>query len=181
MTRKPIDRFSSLIGSGGAFAEKFGSALASGFHQLFLFAIGAAIVWSALATFQDLLAKQHATVDDVLLLFIYLELGATVGIYFRTRSLPVRYLIYVAITALTRLLIGMIGVDHSADIHIVTVTASILLLALGILVLRIGSFKYPTPQPAADAEGETDIWRLSGRRNRTNSPVANANARSAKN
>ncbi|MFC1357094.1 MAG: hypothetical protein G8D58_10720 [gamma proteobacterium symbiont of Phacoides pectinatus] len=41
---------------------------------------------------------------DVLLLFIYLELGAMVGIYFKTKRLPVRFLIYIAITALTRLL-----------------------------------------------------------------------------
>ena len=42
-----------------------------------------------------------ASAEDILLLFIYLELGAMVGIYFRTNRLPVRFLIYVAITALT--------------------------------------------------------------------------------
>ncbi len=36
-------------------------------------------------------------------LFIYLELGAMVGIYFKTNHMPVRFLIYIAITALTRL------------------------------------------------------------------------------
>ena len=62
-------------------------------------------------------------------------------------------MIHAPVSTLTRLLIGMIGVDHSADFHIVTVTVSIRLLAVGILVLRIGSFKYPTPRPATDAEG----------------------------
>jgi len=38
-------------------------------------------------------------------LFIYLEIGAMIGIYFKTTRLPVRYLIYVAITALGRVLI----------------------------------------------------------------------------
>jgi len=28
--------------------------------------------------------KGHITIDDILLLFIYLELGAMVGIYFKT-------------------------------------------------------------------------------------------------
>lgn len=38
--------------------------------------------------------------------FHYLESGAMVCIYFKTNHMPVRYLIYVAITALTRMLIG---------------------------------------------------------------------------
>jgi phosphate starvation-inducible membrane PsiE len=34
--------------------------------------------------FLGMLEKGHITVDDILLLFIYLELGAMVGIYFKT-------------------------------------------------------------------------------------------------
>ena len=45
----------------------------------------------------------------MLLLFIYLEVGAMVGIYFKTNHMPVRFLIYVAITALTRHLVGFVN------------------------------------------------------------------------
>jgi hypothetical protein len=46
------------------------------------------------------------------LLFIYLEIGAMVGIYFKTTRLPVRYLLYIAITALARVLIEMVSAEH---------------------------------------------------------------------
>jgi len=87
-------------------SEVVGSLLVDAFHHLALFAIGGAIVWSAVYAFAGMAAKGHASIDDILLLFIYLELGAMVGIYFKTNHMPVRYLIYVAMTALTRMLIS---------------------------------------------------------------------------
>ena len=65
-------------------ANRVGNFLVRGFHYLALFAIGSAIVWSAFFTFLDLLEKTSASIEDILLLFIYLELGAIVGIYFKT-------------------------------------------------------------------------------------------------
>jgi len=126
--------------------EKIGNTLTTGFHLTALFAIGATIVWSAILAFADMIDKNHAGIEDILLLFIYLELGAMVGIYFQTNHMPVRFLIYVAITALTRLMIGMVNVSHTADWHILIISGSILLLAIGILILRIGSYKYPAPK-----------------------------------
>ena len=65
--------------------------------------------------------KGHASIDDILLLFIYLELGAMVGIYFKTNHMPVRFLIYVAMTALTRLLISDIHAHQCYDIAVIAV------------------------------------------------------------
>ena len=86
------------------FSRVTGDLLVDAFHYLALFAIGGAVVWSAVHAFVGMVAKGHATIEDILLLFIYLELGAMVGIYFKTNHMPVRFLIYVGITALTRLL-----------------------------------------------------------------------------
>jgi phosphate starvation-inducible membrane PsiE len=83
-----------------------------GFHYLALFAIGATTVWSALAAFCEMFAKGRAELSDILLLFIYLEIGAMVGIYFKTTRRRVRYLIYIAITALGRVLIEIGGAEH---------------------------------------------------------------------
>ncbi len=130
-------------------AERLGSLLVDGFHYLALFAIGGAIVWSAAHAFVGMAAKGAASIEDILLLFIYLELGAMVGIYFKTNHMPVRFLIYVAITALTRLLIGDIQAHHRPDWGIVMVAGAILLLALANLVVRYGSAKYPSA-PAVD-------------------------------
>ena len=126
------------------FSEVVGALLVDAFHYLALFAIGAAIVWSAVHAFVGMAGKGHASIDDILLLFIYLELGAMVGIYFKTNHMPVRFLIYVGITALTRLLVGDIAAHHTLDWGIVTVPVAILLLALANLVVRFGSARFPS-------------------------------------
>ena len=128
------------------FADVLGKFLADGFHYLALFAIGGAIVWSAGVAFIEMAGKGHASIDDILLLFIYLELGAMVGIYFKTNHMPVRFLIYVAMTALTRMLISDVSAHHRPDMGAILVSAAILLLAVATLVIRYGSFKYPSGQ-----------------------------------
>jgi len=131
-------------------ADVIGHMLVRSFHLLALFAIGAATVWSALQEFLGMIAVGRAEVADILLLFIYLELGAMVGIYFMTNRMPVRFLIYVGITALTRLLIEVISKTHDADQTVLIICVAILLLAVAVLILRIGSVKFPSP--GADEE-----------------------------
>ena len=126
--------------------ETLGNTLVYWFHLLALFAIGASIVWSALFAFMAMAEQGHAKVEDILLLFIYLELGAMIGIYFKTNHMPVRFLIYVAMTALTRMLIGFINVEHQPGEGILVITGAILLLAVAVLLLRFGSHRYPSLQ-----------------------------------
>ena len=130
-------------------ANKVGNFLVRAFHYLALFAIGSAIVWSAFFTFIELLEKTSASIEDILLLFIYLELGAIVGIYFKTDHMPVRFLIYVGITALTRMLLEYLNKWHSSptdQIHyeILIICGGIVMLAIGILILRYASHNYPS-------------------------------------
>jgi len=129
--------------------DRLGGFLVDAFNYLALFAIGGAVVWSAGYAFVGMAAKGHASIDDILLLFIYLELGAMVGIYFKTNRMPVRFLIYVGITGLTRLLVGDIAIHHKLDWGLVMVSGSILLLALANLVVRYGSARFPSA-PADD-------------------------------
>ena len=127
------------------FANDAGSLLVDAFHYLALFAIGGTIVWSAIHAFAAMIAEGRATIDDILLLFIYLELGAMVGIYFITNHMPVRFLIYVSITALTRMLIANIQHDHTPTLGILLISGGILMLALATLVIRYGSARFPSP------------------------------------
>ncbi|MFU3618828.1 phosphate-starvation-inducible protein PsiE [Pseudomonas paraeruginosa] len=145
-------------------AESLGNLLVEAFHYLALFAIGATVFWAAGAAFLGMLDKGHASIDDILLLFIYLELGAMVGIYFKTNHMPVRFLIYVAMTALTRLMIADIQHNHTPDDGIILVSVALLLLALAILVVRYASARFPSakadgaaPRRVAseDPEGES--------------------------
>ena len=133
-------------------ADTVGEFLVDAFHFLALFAIGATTVWSAGVAFIRMVAQGGASLADILLLFIYLEIGAMVGIYFKTTQLPVRYLIYVAITALGRVLIEIVGAEHRTGMDILVVTGAILLLSFAVLILRFGSYKFPSKTPAADGQ-----------------------------
>jgi protein PsiE len=119
-------------------ADTIGRFLVDAFHLLALFAIGATIVWSAAAVFIGMAAEGHASLGDILLLFIYLEFGAMIGIYFKTTRLPVRYLMYIAMTALGRVLIEIVGAEHRTGMVILVIAGAILLLSLAVLVLRFG-------------------------------------------
>lgn len=87
--------------------------------------------------------KGTATIQDLLLLFIYLEVGAMVGIYFKTNHMPVRFLIYVAITAVTRLIIDLVN-KHEANMEILLLGTTILILALANALVRYASNKFPS-------------------------------------
>lgn len=126
-------------------ADAFGTLLVDGFHYLALFAIGATTVWSAAAAFFGMLGKGRAELADILLLFIYLEIGAMIGIYFKTTELPVRYLIYIAITALGRVLIELVGAEHRTGYDLLIVAGAILVLSFALLMLRFASRKHDPP------------------------------------
>ena len=128
-----------------ALLDRGGNLAVESFNYLALFIIGCMVIWSAGHTVIDILTvKKFASIDDILLLFIYLELGAMVGIYFKTNHMPVRFLIYIAITALTRLLISDIQHTHKASMDQVIITGSILILAFAILIVRYASWNYPS-------------------------------------
>lgn len=123
--------------------EKLGHYMVDLFQFAALFIIGGTIVWSGITTYVDLIAKGSAEIDDILLLFIYLELGAMVGIYFKTNRLPVQFLIYVAITVMTRSLASTLNVSEMPDMRLLSITGSTLILALSVFVLRFASWKFP--------------------------------------
>jgi protein PsiE len=80
------------------------------------------------------------TLGDLLLLFLYLEILAMVGLYFKSGRLPVRFPIYIAIVALSRYLV--LDMKNLDEYRIIGVTASILLLTLAVLVIRYGHTRY---------------------------------------
>ncbi|MBL3598810.1 MAG: phosphate-starvation-inducible PsiE family protein [gamma proteobacterium endosymbiont of Lamellibrachia anaximandri] len=124
--------------------EKAGDLMVEVFHTVGLFVIGATVIWSSVTVYLEMISHGHATLKDILLLFIYLELGAMVGIYFKTRRMPVQFLIYIAVTALTRLL--TIDIKAMSNETILTLTGAILMLTFAILVLRYGTSKLSNQQ-----------------------------------
>jgi protein PsiE len=147
--------------------DRLGNALVSGFQLTALFVIGATIVWSAAHDYMEMMRAGRARIDEILLLFIYLELGAMVGIYFRTDRLPVLFLLYVAITALTR----FFAVDLKAFPveQLLFGTGSILVLTLAVLVLQISQSKFMASARPAAPGGEIDFGPETGSRHHSES------------
>ena len=124
--------------------DRAGDVLVTVFHKLALFTIGAATVWAAGWTFLDLFTKHHATIADLLLMFIYLEIGAMVGIYFKTNHMPVRFLLYIAITALTRHMVDIMSHSPIKIDEMLAVAGATLVIAISVLIVRYTSAKFPS-------------------------------------
>lgn len=81
------------------------------------------------------------TLADLLLMFLYLEVLAMVGIYFESGKLPVRFPIYIAIVALARYLV--LDMKNLDQWHMIGVASAILLLTLAVLAIRFGHVRLP--------------------------------------
>ena len=89
---------------------------------------------------------QHREVQlsDLLLMFLYLEVIAMVGIYYEEHKLPVRYPIYIAIVALSRFIIlESKNLDWQ---NMLGIGATILILTLSVFIVRYGHVKLPWRQ-----------------------------------
>ncbi len=128
--------------------QRVGNVLVDIFHYLALFIIGATVVWSAVFEYFHMMEKGYAELKDILLLFIYLELGAMIGIYFKTHRLPVQFLIFIAITALSRHLV--IDVQHVSDhfhlLLLAVISGSIVLLSGALYVLTVTAKRFGRPE-----------------------------------
>jgi protein PsiE len=81
------------------------------------------------------------TLADLLLLFIYLEVLAMVGIYLRSGKLPVRMPLYIAIVALARYMI--LDMKNLDTLRMIGLAGAVLIIAIAILAIRYGHTKYP--------------------------------------
>ncbi len=125
--------------------DRLGDFLIETFHIVGLFAIGGTIVWSAVSEYIVIMQYESgfASLKDILLLFIYLELGAMTGIYFKTHKMPVIFLIFIAITAITRfMVIDMKFLVSNDKFNLMIMVVSILVLSISAGVLRFTEKKY---------------------------------------
>ncbi|MDA8364819.1 MAG: phosphate-starvation-inducible PsiE family protein [Gammaproteobacteria bacterium] len=79
--------------------------------------------------------------QDILLLFIYLEIITMVGLYFSSGKLPLRYTLYIAMVAIARYII--LGMKGMTGWTVVALSGSVFVLALTTLVIGYGDTKFP--------------------------------------
>ncbi len=90
---------------------------------------------------QTMYLAHNVLLQDILMLFIFLEILTMVGLYFSSGKLPLRYPIYIAIVAIARYI--TIGMKQMDGWTIISLSLAILILALTVLVLRYGQVKFP--------------------------------------
>ncbi|HTY02646.1 MAG TPA: phosphate-starvation-inducible PsiE family protein [Rhodocyclaceae bacterium] len=83
---------------------------------------------------------------DLLLMFLYLEVLAMIGQYFKSGHLPVRYPLYIAMVALARYMI--LDIKDMTEWRMLSVAAAILLLTLAVLAIRFGHVRFPYGEDA---------------------------------
>jgi len=132
-------------------AEKLGRRALYVTEVAVLAVIALATVIAILQEIALMVANREVTLADLLLLFIFLEVLAMVGIYLKSGRLPVRLPLYIAIVALARyIIIDMKAMDFW---EMLAVTLGILLITVAILILRYGHVRYPyTDESGAEAE-----------------------------
>ena len=92
---------------------------------------------TVLATFEEVLKIYHANsvqLADLLLLFIYTEVLGMIGIFFVSNRIPITLPIFIAMTAISRLIILQ---GKEMDMSFLLYEAgAILVLAISVLVVR---------------------------------------------
>lgn len=85
--------------------------------------------------------NRHVSLADLLLMFIYLEVLAMVGLYLKSGKLPVRMPLYIVIVALARYM--ALDMKNLETWRMLGLAGAILVVAMAILVIRFGHARYP--------------------------------------
>ena len=94
-------------------------------------------IFTLLATFEEVLKiydVRSVQLADLLLLFIYTEVLGMIGIFFVSNRIPITLPIFIAMTAISRLII-LQGKEMDMSFLLYEATA-ILILAIAVLVVR---------------------------------------------
>jgi len=89
----------------------------------------------------SMFVAMQVTLADLLLLFIYLEVLAMVGIYLKSGKLPVRMPLYIAIVEIARYII--LDMKNLDTLRMLGLAGAVLILALSILAIRYGHCRFP--------------------------------------
>ncbi len=123
--------------------QQFNQKLLSLVEHIGLLVIAIATVVAMASEVTAMVRAMQVGLADLLLLFLFLEVLAMVGAYYRSGKLPVRFPLYISMVALARYLV--LDIKGMEDWRMLAITASILLLTLAVLVVRIGHVRYPYP------------------------------------
>ena len=96
----------------------------------------------------NMVTARYVALSDLLMMFLYLEVLAMIGQYFKSGQLPVRFPLYIAMVALARYLI--LDLKELTEWRMLAVAAAIFLLTLAVLAIRYGHVRYPYREDLAE-------------------------------
>ncbi len=113
---------------------------------------------TTIAMYQEamvMVESKRVALADLLLMFLYLEVLAMIGQYFRSGQLPVRFPLYIGMVALARYLI--LDLKEMSEWRMLAVAAAIFLLTVAVLVIRYGHVRYPYREDADENSGKAYV------------------------
>ena len=113
---------------------------------------------TTIAMYQEamlMVASHRVALADLLLMFLYLEVLAMIGQYFKSGQLPVRFPLYIGMVALARYLI--LDLKEMTEWRMLAVAAAIFLLTVAVLVIRYGHVRYPYREDADEKSAKAYV------------------------
>ena len=123
------------------------------FEGVGLIVIAIATIYAGYQETMLMVHNERVTLADLLLMFLYLEILTLVGLYFESGKLPVRFPLYIAMVAMARYVI--VDIKEMDNFRLLGVSASIVLMAVAVLVIRYGHVRYPYIEDLENMEDAT--------------------------
>ena len=103
-------------------------------EKILLVAIALATIFATGQEILKLVENRSVELADLLLLFIYTEVLGMVGVFYRSNKIPITLPLFIAITALSRMII--LQGKGSDPQNLIYESGAVLLLAISCLIIR---------------------------------------------
>ena len=104
-------------------------------EKTFLILIGLFAIVAMGQEIYDIIQRRHVELKDLLLMFIFAEVIGMLGVYYSSKRIPIDLPLFIAVTALARLII--LGDKENMDgMTLIYESGAILLIACGGFIIR---------------------------------------------
>ncbi len=104
-------------------------------EKAFLITIGLFAIMAMGQEVWAIIARQHVELKDLLLMFIFAEVIGMLGVYYSSKRIPIDLPLFIAVTALARLII-LGDKENFNGMTLLAESGAILLIACGGFVIR---------------------------------------------
>lgn len=141
-----FDRMRRLFSNGLGLIEYLG-----------LLVIGIATTVAMFHEVVAMIAAHRVQLADLLMMFLYLEVLAMIGQYFKSGQLPVRFPMYIAMVALARYL--LLDIKDMSEWRMLAIALAIFLLTLGVLAIRYGHVRFPYKEDSGEKSAKVFVQK----------------------